>query len=53
MRDIAKAALPSDDGDGKKSKADKKSKKADAPTGDGESAGKKERQPLWRRKKEK
>lgn len=55
MRDIAKAALPPEEGDssGKKPKAEKKSKKADAETGDGEKTDKKERQPLWRRKKEK
>jgi pilus assembly protein CpaE len=56
MRDIAKAALPPEDGGGgsdKKSKKDKKSKNADAETGDGEGKDKKERQPLWRRKKEK
>jgi pilus assembly protein CpaE len=56
MRDIAKAALPPEDGgDGssKKPKKEKKSKTAGADASGGESKDKKERRPLWRRKKEK
>ena len=51
MREIAKSALPPEDGGEKSDKKSKKEGKADKD--DGDSKDKKERQPLWRRKKEK
>jgi len=51
MREIAKVALPPEDGGEKSDKKTKKDSKSDKDTGD--TKDKKERQPLWRRKKEK
>ena len=51
MREIAKSALPPEDGGEKSDKKSKKEGKADKD--DGDTKDKKERQPLWRRKKEK
>ncbi|HUT49099.1 MAG TPA: AAA family ATPase [Alphaproteobacteria bacterium] len=51
MREIAKAALPPEDGGEQSDKKSKKDGRAEKDTGD--TKDKKERQPLWRRKKEK
>jgi pilus assembly protein CpaE len=57
VREIAKAALPPEDktdGSDKAAKSAKKAKKGgEAPAAAAEPKGKKERKPLWRRKKEK